>query len=324
MKLRTEIRLPQYPFAIDQQTPLLLLGSCFSQNIRVRLERGKFDALVNPCGISYNPMSIHDTLLRLCEDRVFEDQDIKIIDDAPFPFYHHGSFRKRTFAETKVQIDKHWNHALLRFPSVQTSILTWGTAFVWERDGVIVNNCHKRPHAEFTHRLLSVSEIVNAYVPLIQQLSGHRVLINISPIRHLHAGLSKNNLSKSVLRLAAELLCQQFQNVHYFPSFEMVVDDLRDYRFYAADLVHPSELAIEYVWKNFQDALVTKEAQQAMKELEKLQTRLRHRALAPESESYRIFVEQTRERLQAAKLRFPNGDWSEENLLFAVLRSAIP
>ena len=145
--------------------------------------------------------------------------------------------------------------------------------------------------------------------------SSQNILINISPIRHLHQGLAQNSLSKSILRLAADVLCKRFEQVHYFPSFEMVVDDLRDYRFYKPDLVHPSELAIEYIWEQLQASLFSKETQSVLVEVGQLQKRLHHRAMRPSADSYRSFVAKTEKMLNRIVLRYPSACWEEEHRL---------
>ncbi|MEC7988160.1 MAG: GSCFA domain-containing protein [Myxococcota bacterium] len=323
MKLRTEIEFPTYPLTIGHRTPIMLAGSCFSVNIGARLRRAKFDLIRSPCGISYNPLSMHQMLQRLADGRPFERSDLTIIDGSPYPFFHHGSFRKDTVEQTQKEIDHAWTEAMQRFSDLGMLVLTWGTAFVWEREGVIVNNCHKRPHSEFNHRILSVEEIIKPYEELLSHLSTCHILLNVSPIRHLHAGLVQNNLSKSILHLAAHTLCQRFSHVHYFPSYEMLIDDLRDYRFYASDLLHPSELAVDYIWSGFQTAFFSPKTRTVIGEFDKLQKRLRHRAIDPHSISYQRFIQQNQNLLSRAKQQYPHADWTEEDTLLAMQERAM-
>ena len=315
MKLRTKINIQGKFSPINHSQSILMLGSCFSVNIGNNLLRYKFSISLNPCGITYNPISIAKTLWRLRTHRPYSEADLTIIEGVPIPFSHHGSFRRETVAETLQAMNESWNVACQSLVKTKHLFLTFGTAYVWQRDEEIVNNCHKRPRSEFVHRLLTVEEIVSELVPVFQQLTDMQIILNVSPIRHLHSGLSGNCLSKSTLRLACHHLSCQFQNVSYFPSFEAVIDDLRDYRFYGEDLLHPSSLAVQYIWKLFEETFFSSETITRTNTIDHLYKRLNHRPLYPESNSSIQFVQATEAQLCKLMRMYPNASWREEQLL---------
>ena len=192
-------------------------------------------------------------------------------------------------------------------------ILTLGTAWVYEREGQIVANCHRRPAAEFTRRRLDVEEIVETIAALLEgPLAGKQILLTVSPVRHLGDGLEGNAVSKAALRLAVEELKQSFRCVDYFPAFEILTDDLRDYRFYADDLVHPAPQAIAYVWEKFVQTALDDRARQLLPEVEAIVAAAAHRPRNPHGEAHRAFCRRQLERIEA----IPEVDFQRESTLF--------
>lgn len=247
MRFRTELSVEKSaPLAYDAK--LLLIGSCFSDEIGARLSAAGFDVAVNPCGTLYNPMSIAATLRRFISPDSAPGRMIVERDGLFHSMEHHTRFSGPTRDAAMRMADAADAAGREALSRADTVVITWGTAWVYElaSTGRLVANCHKLPASEFNRRILTVDEIVGEWRLLLGQLSGKRVIMTVSPIRHLADGLHGNQLSKATLLLAADRL-----GVEYFPAYEALVDDLRDYRFYADDMTHPSAKAVDYVWEIF-------------------------------------------------------------------------
>lgn len=245
------------PVKITHQEPLLLIGSCFSEHVGQRLSDLKFQVLSNPFGIVFNPSSIEKSLNRIIDKNYFNDNDVFEKDSFWFSLEAHSS----VFADSKAnliellntKIDE-WN-LLLNTASFLT--ITLGSAFAYKNNqqNKIVANCHKLPQELFEKLLLEPQDILPVYKILIEKLLKNnpklQILFTVSPVKHLRDGLVENNLSKSILIQSIHQVIKHNNNCHYFPAYEIVNDDLRDYRFYEADMAHPNKLAIDYVWKRF-------------------------------------------------------------------------
>lgn len=299
-----------------------MIGSCFTEHMYAKLQTYKLPILYNPFGITYNPLSIADQITSIYTNR---KPKVDILEGKPYPFAHHGSFRKETLQETHCAIDQVWNRAQEMASSINTCILTLGSAYAWRRDQVVVNNCHKRPGSEFTRKLLSVDTITThlkkALALLPQDCS---VLFTVSPVRHIRDGLIENNISKSTLRLAIHELERHIPRVHYFPSFEIMMDDLRDYRFYEDDLLHPSSMAIDYIWKRFQHHVLRDELEDRFHAFNQLHKRLAHRPLHPKSPQFAQFIKKTEIIMTSLQKKYPDLDWSKEQKSFAELTKLCP
>lgn len=259
MQFTTPIPITRSPWPLCYSDRLLLLGSCFADNIARKLQEYGFRLTVNPTGTLYNPVSVA--------------RHIGLLQDA------------------------------------DVAILTFGTAWVYEdrATGQVVDNCQKRPASDFIRRRLTVDEIVALWQPILQRYAGKRFIFTVSPIRHLKDGLHENQLSKATLLLALERLTTNDQRpTTYFPSYELLLDELRDYRFYASDMLHPSETAIDYIWERFSETYLFEPATQAdMRLLHQLWLDRHHRPLNPDSDEYRRFQAETEQRAQELKKRFP-------------------
>lgn len=256
MRFRTEIELPRGRFGISHDDKLLLLGSCFSDNVGQRLARDGFDVTYNPMGPLYNPVSLGRLVGYLIGGKTFGADDLmKDGNDV----YHALDFASRYQGSDADGLVRRLNIELgsLRaaFGRASAMIVTFGSATIYSMDGTsagAVGNCHKLPSTLFTRQQLPVDEIVRTWSPLIDELSarGKRVIMTVSPIRHLADGLHGNQLSKARLLLSCDALSHK---ADYFPAYEIMLDDLRDYRFYAADMKHPSEVAADYIYEKFAD-----------------------------------------------------------------------
>jgi hypothetical protein len=307
MKLQTEIVIPSL-LSITYNDTLLTIGSCFAENIGMRLEQYGFDTDTNPFGILYNPLSIATALERLLSAKPFDESELFHYNSLWHSFAHHGSFSAVLPADALETINRRFVSAAQRLPSTDCLLITFGTAWVYRQQGKVVANCHKLPDKKFARSRLSVDDIVALWKPLLQQLReinpAMRFLFTVSPIRHWKDGAHENQLSKAVLLLAIDRLKQEV-DIAYFPAYELMMDELRDYRFYASDMLHPSEQAIDYIWERFVSACFDKEAHEIMREVKQIRLALSHRPLNPESEEYRRFQKQTLLRKTDFLQRYP-------------------
>ncbi len=262
------------PFGIDYATGIVSLGSCFSDEIGKRLQEGDFHIEQNPFGTLYNPASIASALRRIMYDREIGMEDLVEHEGLWHSWHHHGSFSRATAEECLEACNSRIHQAHEALKQASLLMITFGSAWIYEREGQVVANCHKLPQENFVRRKMSVEDIVSLWRPLLKELYSFHphlsTLFTVSPIRHIGDGLHGNQLSKSTLLLAIDELVDSElppakrkkkgakveESDHpvtvYFPAYEIVVDELRDYRFYEADMVHPSTLAVDVVWDRFQ------------------------------------------------------------------------
>ncbi len=299
---------------LSHQEAILLLGSCFTENIGDKLMNSKFNANINPFGIIYNPISIANSLTRIKKKQLYTEQEISSHQGKFFSFDHHGSFSSFSQAECLDKINNEITCAHQHLQETKIVVVTLGTAWVYEtiENNKLVANCHKLPAKNFTKRLLSVDEILHVWNPIIEQLKNINFIFTVSPVRHINDGLHENNISKSVLHLATHQLIQQNKNCHYFGAYEMVIDELRDYRFYNQDMIHPSSQAIDYVWGKFAGTYFNKETQQLNQRIEKLQQAVYHRPFNFESESHQKFVKEQIHQMELLCTEFPFLNFEKE------------
>ena len=260
MKLQTIVDIKPSKWKIGYEDKILMLGSCFSDEMGEQMKQRYLSVTCNPFGTLYNPLSISNAInakISKCEN-----EKIPLVEHEGLwhSMSHHGSFSRadRNEAEQAIRASIATMQQALEESTV--IIVTFGTAWVYEMNGEIVGNCHKLPADRFTRRRLSVEEIVAAWRPILDRYPDKHWLFTVSPIRHIRDGLHENQLSKTTLLMAVEQLSSlegRSGGVLYFPSYEIMLDELRDYRFYADDLVHPSSLAVNYIWERFVDTFCT-------------------------------------------------------------------
>lgn len=272
---------------------------------------------VNPFGVLYNPASISQALERLASGRLFGEDELFENNGSWHSFGHHGDFSGQDRETTLAKI----NHALTDGAAALTKadylMLTLGTAWVYEWQGKAVANCHKLPAREFTRRRLSVAEIVGMLAEQIDRWPEKRVILTVSPVIHRGDGMVENQLSKSSLIVAAHELVSRFpERVFYFPAYEIVTGELRDYRFYAEDMCHPSPLAVGVVRERFAEGLLSPEAGELMREAAELRRAMDHRPLHPESMEYERFRAKMRQKAETLQRRYKNADFAEELRFF--------
>ena len=292
MKFRTEIEIAPHAEGLEHDAKIFALGSCFAENISERLAKAKFSVTTNPFGVLFNPLSIADAIERLDDTRAFAVCDIKAGRENFFSFDAHSSLDGKTQTEAFANLNRAVAQGGKALHESDWVILTFGTAWIYEKEGRVVANCHKQPASQFSRRRLSVAEIVERYDALFEGvLRDKKVILTVSPVRHMGDGLQENSVSKAILRLAVEELVAKYENAHYFPSYEILIDDLRDYRFYGNDLVHPSEMAVDYIAEKFFEAALSDDAQQLMARIGKVVQAANHRPANPHSDKYRSFCQ---------------------------------
>lgn len=260
MRWTTEIALPAPKFQLSLHERLVSLGSCFSDEIGRKLSSAGFDILINPFGTLYNPESIASAVQRLNSAAPFTSADCVPMGAGAgkiCSFSHHSSFAREDQSAFLTGANASLQQASQAWQSCSAVLITLGSAMVWRRGGLTVANCLKRPSREFTHEMLSLSECITALETIVQSCSGKRFIFTISPIRYLSCGARANSISKSTLHLALSHITE-LPNCEYFPAYEIQLDELRDYRYYAADLLHPRDIAVDYIWARFKDQFLQK------------------------------------------------------------------
>lgn len=294
---RTEIQLAPGPQHINHSQPLLTVGSCFADVIGNRLVAHKFSAGVNPFGTVYNPVSIFKLVSQTASKAHFSKDGIVESQGIYQHFDLHSKFGKATEEELLEEILQLEESAARALGKAQWLLITLGTAVVYERPEGVVANCHKVPAAEFSKRMLSVKDVIKAYESIRSQLlqlnPDIRIIITVSPVRHIKDTMVVNSQSKSILRVAAAEMAASFAEVSYFPAYEIMMDDLRDYRFYEKDMLHPNETAHDYIWEKFSEVYFSMATRQLNEQWAKLQRNLRHRPFFPDSAEHRRFLRKT-------------------------------
>lgn len=321
MQLTTPVTLQKNDTEITHKSGIMLLGSCFAQNIGQRLQAGKFNVCINPFGITYNPLSIATILERTINGQEFTDCSPEIFEHGErwHSILHHSDFSRKTREELLATINTALRDAHMRITNTDVLIITFGTAYVYTRksDGRTANNCHKLPASCFERRLLSISEITeamsNVLTPITTACPDVKIIFTVSPIRHLRDGAHDNQMSKATLLLAAEQLQKLYkQNTGYFPAYEIMLDELRDYRFYAEDMTHPSPLAVEYIWQKFSGAYISDNSRTLCKAIEEIDRALAHKPFDAGSNAYKEFVRATLKKIDTIETQHPHLHFEKE------------
>lgn len=311
-RFRTEIQVPKPPIRIGYNNRMVFMGSCFAETIGERFKDSRFLTNINPFGIIYNPVSIAQSLETLMDPVNVTNKELTFQNGLWHSFNYHGKFSSPDIDIALAQMNKSIKEGSAFLKNTDYLFITFGTSHVYELNetGQVVANCHKFPTTEFTRYRLETDEIVEQYKNIIVKLLVYNPTLNIvftvSPVRHWKDGAHGNQLSKSVLLLAIDQLEQLFDHVTYFPSYELVLDDLRDYRFYADDLLHPNALASEYIWEKIQ-TWFTDITIQFCKETKQLKKARNHRPLFPDSSEYSIFVENMIKKVDSLIEKYPDA-----------------
>ena len=284
LKLQTKVECGTSPVRLSYSEGIMLLGSCFADNIGARMADAGFDVCVNPFGTLYNPVSLRNAVARLESGVPFTEADcVEMGAGAGLvcSFHHHTSFARKTPEEFLSVANASLAAAHSRWREARLVILTLGTAYCFrhEGSGLVVSNCLKRPAREFVRERLSVSAAEAMLRDITGSFPDKRFILTVSPIRHMSDGANANQLSKGTLLLAADAVADGERTV-YFPAYEIVMDELRDYRFYAEDMVHPSAQAVDYLWERFCDFALPDRERQTLQENMKACRCKQHRPMA--------------------------------------------
>ena len=321
-EFRTQLSKISFPFQIGHQHTTLCMGSCFAENMGQRMNQYKFNSLLNPFGILYNPTSISDGINLLLDTQQFTSEDLFEHQGLWHSFQHHGRFSGPDKAAVLGRLNKELGAARSFLQKTDLLILTLGTAavFQYKASDKIVANCHKLPGDQFNKQLLSVNDCVLALGQILKQVKTLQpdleVLLSISPIRHLRDGLIENQRSKATLLLTVAELEKTFSFVHYFPAYEIMMDDLRDYRFYESDYAHPSKQAIDYIWNYFQDAFFVKNTKTILVEVGKVLQAAKHRPFHVGSAEHQVFLQRQLDLIENLEERYSFLDFDLERTVF--------
>lgn len=284
------VQIPASSWKIGYDDQILLMGSCFADSMCAKLHEHYFRVEGNPFGVLYNPASIAMAIEMARKSQTIEDKDLVEHGGLWHSMAHHGVFSDIDMA---IVLDKcNGSIVALRQALENATVITitFGTAWVYEYAGKVVGNCHKIPANQFVRRRMTVEEIVATWQPLVEAMPDKKWLFTVSPIRHVKDGLHENHINKGILLQAVEQLTKQ-SGCSYFPAYEIMLDELRDYRYYAEDMVHPSSMAVEYIWQRLVETYMTADTQAEMKTLHQLWRDEHHRFIHPDSMEAKRFLE---------------------------------
>ncbi|MDR1202895.1 MAG: GSCFA domain-containing protein [Tannerellaceae bacterium] len=319
MEFSTHVTISESTFDFSYQDEIMLMGSCFAENIGTKLNDAKFTVDVNPFGILYNPASVALSLKTLLHPAQFSSDDLFEHEGLFHSFAHHSRFSSPSPEESSDKINRRLAVSAANLSKASRLVITFGTAFVYrlKSTGQIVSNCHKLPEKMFFREILSAEAILTEwntlFLSLWEQNPDVKILFTVSPIRHWRDGAHTNQLSKATLLLAVDALQRKYpERIGYFPAYEIMMDELRDYRFYADDMLHPSSVAIEYIWECFTRHCLARESQVVLKEWQEIQKAMNHRPFQPQSKGYRQFISQTLLKAEQISRKFPSFDIVKE------------
>lgn len=314
MKLQTQIPLKKSGNPIDYQSKLLLMGSCFVENMGTKFGYYQFQSTLNPFGILFHPLAIENLMTRAVQENWYRPEEIFEQNGRWLCFDTHSNLAANSEKELLQNLNAALRECHIGIEKASDIIITLGTAWVYRHNstGKIVANCHKVPQKEFTKELLTVEQIQSNLERLITKIHSINqkatIILTVSPVRHLRDGFVENQQSKSHLISAVHgvLKTSNLQlPTSYFESYEIMMDELRDYRFYGKDLVHPNELAIDYIWERFKSVWISEESYQVMEEVETVQRGLEHRPFNSESEAHQKFTASLQSKITYLKERYP-------------------
>jgi hypothetical protein len=307
MKLNTPVEIKPLEKRLTYKDSILFVGSCFADEMGRRCTDRYFDAMVNPFGVLFNPCSISDCLGLLEGYGINASQCSFIPDDVIetsggfVSFHHHGSFCRPSAQEFLDHANKELADASAFYYREGWVVVTLGTAFTYtdKATGMVVANCHKLPADRFERTMIDADQVYDALSQYVAARPARQWIFTVSPVRHLADGLHANQLSKATLLMGVQRLVDRYPNAHYFPAYEILLDELRDYRFYADDMMHPSALAADYIFERFMDFALADSDRPLLAEAEKVHTMMQHRILNPGTEQAARFEMQRKESLDS-------------------------
>ena len=321
-QFRTRVDIPRSKLRLSYNTNSVFIGSCFADNVGLKLKEYKFPIEHNPFGVLYNPASIRTCLEILINRRLLSESDLYFYNDQWLSFNHYSAFSNTDKKECLKQINERIKTASGFLQKSSFLFITFGTAWVYKfkKTGKIVANCHKLPASEFERYLVDYHNIVNEYIELYKSLKefnpGLEIIFTVSPIRHWKDGAEMNQVSKSTLLLAIYELRKLIPGIDYFPAYEILMDELRDYRFYANDMLHLSEVAIDYIWDKFIVTYIEEKSMAIINEIIKLKKAINHRPFNISSASYQAFIKTHLKYIEALQQKYPSLNFDEEKNFF--------
>jgi hypothetical protein len=322
-----DVRKMQHP--IQHQHNLMLIGSCFTENMGEKLQKHKFRVMENPNGILFNPVSVAEALTAYVDNKHYNEEGLFQYNEAWHSWKHHSRFSALTIDESLQKINTATAAAHAYLKSTDHLMVTLGSAWIYTltdkaphaRQGSVAANNHKGPADWFYRRLMTTEEVLSVLDNMIHRLFFFnpklQIIFTISPVRHLREGVIENNRSKAVLIQAVHHLVDKFDRLYYFPAYELVIDDLRDYRFYAEDLVHPNYQATQYVWEKFTGACMDENTRSLIKEIAEINIAHNHKPFNASSAQHRRFMAAYHEKTWQLQQKYPYLDFSEELQYFA-------
>lgn len=304
MKFRTEVTIEKGDFEINHQSKILFLGSCFAENIGNMLEKSRFRTDINPFGILYNPLSVKKSIEYLLSNKQFTMNDLVRNEGIWHSFAHHGRFSGENAEEVLTAINNRIQFSTQFLLDSYYLFITLGSAWVYflKSTGDVVSNCHKFQNSIFDRTLISVETIVNELFEVLTLLLQHnpklKIIFTVSPVRHWKDGANGNQLSKASLLLAISALQKKMPQISYFPAYELVIDDLRDYRFYADDLLHPNTQAVEYIYEKFAACYFSKQTNELNEEILSIERGKAHKPFNPNTENHQLFLQKLNTKIE--------------------------
>lgn len=324
MKFRFEFDVKKLPEPITHHHRLLLIGSCFTENIGEKLDRYKFTTLQNPNGILFNPVSVAEALTDYIEARQFIGSDLFAYNEGWHSWRHHSRFSGITREEALRKINHSFSTAHQFLKGADYVFVTLGSAWVYRltdkaanaKIGSVAANNHKAPADWFQRRLLTVEDVLKVLDNVVHRIflfnPKAKIIFTISPVRHLREGVVENNRSKAVLIQAVHHLVDKFEKLYYFPAYELVIDDLRDYRFYAEDLVHPNYFATQYVWEKLVDACMDGKTKALMEDIQSINLAYQHKAFNEASAQHKNFLQKFYNKTAGLQTALPHLNFEKE------------
>ncbi len=311
---RTLVEIESQTPKINYDSKLIFMGSCFATNIGSYFSETGFNTIVNPFGVLYNPISIAKALERLILEQPYKSKDLVCHNQIWQSFDHHSQFNHADQQTCLNQINQSLRFSSDFFKEAKYLFITFGTSWIYQlkETGSIVSNCHKFPASTFNRFLADQAQVTKLYQELIDKLlqvnPDLTIILTISPVRHWKDGAHGNQISKAILLLSVDELCRQFNQLHYFPAYELLLDDLRDYRFFADDMLHPSATAINYIRSKFKDAWLNSNSLEFINNMESIQKALAHRPFNIKSEQHQHFIQKTLKKLASIQQEFPSSN----------------
>jgi hypothetical protein len=327
MNLRTTFTVSASEKKISHKTPVMFIGSCFASEVGQKMAEGKMNVLINPTGVVYNPVSVSNSIDLVLNNRAFSEVDLYKYNDLNISFLHNSDFISEIINAALSKINSATTEAHHFLKRAAVLFISFGTARVYRfrETGKIVSNCHKLPSSLFSKEILTVEEIASDWHEILERIhlfnNELRVIFTISPVRHWKDGAHGNQVSKSILFLAVEKLLEHKIVGGYFPAYELIMDDLRDYRYYAEDMLHPSQTAVEYIWEAFTGSYFDNQTVELWKEIQTISKARNHRFLSDSATGKKEFAENVLKRISQIENKISQIDFTEEKKYFQGLIS---